>query len=159
MSTPILIQRKSKAPSSFSEAEQRVLRAIVAEMIPAEAQFDVPGADDPLIFADLLDAIEADAGSARAVLRALDAACGQPFADLGEGQREVLARRFLERPPREFAVFYPFVVQCYYRDDRVMRSIGMEARAPFPKGYDLESGDWSLLDAVRARPKVWRDAP
>ena len=33
----------------------------------------------------------------------------------------------------------------------------LEARAPFPKGYDLEQGDWSLLDAVRQRAPFWRD--
>ena len=49
------------------------------------------------------------------------------------------------------------VLQCYYRDDRVLRSLGLELRAPFPKGYTLEQGDWSLLDAVRGRPRMWRD--
>ena len=44
------------------------------------------------------------------------------------------------------------VLQCYYRDDRVLRSLGLELRAPFPKGYMLEQGDWSLLDPVKARP-------
>jgi hypothetical protein len=43
------------------------------------------------------------------------------------------------------------VLLCYYRDDRVMVSLGLEARPPFPKGYVLEQGDWSLLDPVRAR--------
>ena len=38
---------------------------------------------------------------------------------------------------------------CYYRDDRVMVSLGLEARPPFPKGHVLEQGDWSLLDPVR----------
>jgi hypothetical protein len=51
------------------------------------------------------------------------------------------------------------VLHCYYRDDRVMISLGMEARPPFPKGYEVEQGDWSLLDPVRAMPKLWRDAP
>jgi hypothetical protein len=32
-------------------------------------------------------------------------------------------------------------------------------RAPFPKGFELEAGDLSLLDPVRARPKVYRDVP
>ena len=50
-------------------------------------------------------------------------------------------------------------VQCYYRDDRVMRSLDMEARPPFPKGFDVEQGDWTLLDPVRSRPKLYRDAP
>jgi hypothetical protein len=38
-------------------------------------------------------------------------------------------------------------------------SLGLEARPPFPKGHTLEQGDWSLLDPVRSRPKLWRDAP
>ncbi len=48
------------------------------------------------------------------------------------------------------------VLQCYYRDDRVLRSLGLELRAPFPKGHPLEQGDWSLLDPVKARPSMWR---
>ena len=46
------------------------------------------------------------------------------------------------------------VLQCYYRDDRVMISLGMEPRAPFPKGHELPQGDWFLLDPVRARGKI-----
>ena len=49
------------------------------------------------------------------------------------------------------------IVGAYYRDDRVLLALGLEARAPFPKGYTLEQGDWSLLDAVRHRPPLWRD--
>ena len=51
------------------------------------------------------------------------------------------------------------VLQCYYRDDRVLRSLGLELRAPFPKGYVLEQGDWSLLDPVKARAGTLRRAP
>jgi hypothetical protein len=50
------------------------------------------------------------------------------------------------------------VLQCYYRDDRVLRSLGLETRAPFPKGYALEQGDWSVLDPVKARPPNLRRA-
>ena len=46
------------------------------------------------------------------------------------------------------------IVGAYYRDDRVLLSLGVEARAPFPKGYALEQGDWSLLDAVRNTPPL-----
>ena len=49
------------------------------------------------------------------------------------------------------------VLQCYYRDDRVLRALGIEPQAPFPKGRALEPGDWSLLEAVRSRPRMWRD--
>jgi hypothetical protein len=40
----------------------------------------------------------------------------------------------------------------------VLRSLGLELRAPFPKGYALEQGDWSLLDPVRARAGTLRRA-
>jgi hypothetical protein len=49
------------------------------------------------------------------------------------------------------------VLQCYYRDDRVLRALGVEPRPPYPRGRVLEQGDWSLLDAVRSRPRMWRD--
>ena len=49
-------------------------------------------------------------------------------------------------------------VQCYYRDDRVMKAIGMERRPPFPLGFQVETGDLSLLEPVRARGKKYRDA-
>ena len=48
------------------------------------------------------------------------------------------------------------VLQCYYREDRVVRSLGLEPRPPYPKGHVLEDGDWSLLDPVRVRPPMWR---
>jgi hypothetical protein len=48
------------------------------------------------------------------------------------------------------------VLQCYYRDDRVLRSLGLELRPPFPQGYALDQGDWSLLDPVKVRPSMWR---
>lgn len=41
--------------------------------------------------------------------------------------------------------------------DRVLHAIGLEPRAPFPKGHIVEQGDWSLLDPVRTRPPFWRD--
>ena len=39
------------------------------------------------------------------------------------------------------------------------QSLGVEVRPPFPKGFEVERGDWSLPDAVRARPKLYREVP
>jgi phosphoenolpyruvate synthase/pyruvate phosphate dikinase len=46
---------------------------------------------------------------------------------------------------------------AYYRDDRVLRRIGREPRAPFPEGHELPAGDWSLLEVVKQRAPFWRD--
>ena len=31
-----------------------------------------------------------------------------------------------------------------------------DARPPFPKGFDVEQGDWSLLDPVKRRGTIYR---
>ena len=54
------------------------------------------------------------------------------------------------------AILNRIVLLCYYRDDRVMVSLGLELRPPFPKGHVVEQGDWSLLDPVRTRQPFWR---
>jgi hypothetical protein len=81
---------------------------------------------------------------------------GQPLAELDTARREAVAKEFRATGGAPAAALTRVVLQCYYRDDRVLRSLGHELRAPFPKGYTLEQGDWSLLDPVKKRPSMWR---
>ena len=69
-----------------------------------------------------------------------------------------MAKEFRASGSAAAATLVRVVLQCYYRDDRVLRSLGLELRAPFPQGYTLEQGDWSLLDPVKARPPNLRRA-
>ena len=84
---------------------------------------------------------------------------GQPLAELDTAKREVIANEFRATGGAAAATLVRVVLQCYYRDERVLRSLGLEPRAPFPKGYTLNEGDWALLDPVRARPAQLRRAP
>ena len=70
-----------------------------------------------------------------------------------------MAQEFRASGGAAAATLVRVVLQCYYRDDRVLRSLGLELRAPFPKGYMLEHGDWSLLDPVKASAGTLRRAP
>ena len=81
---------------------------------------------------------------------------GGPFADLGAKRRAEVAATFRETGGAPLAALVRVVLLCYYRDDRVMRSLGQEPRPPFPKGHVVEQGDWSLLDPVRARARMYR---
>jgi hypothetical protein len=128
-------------------------------MIPASAEFDVPGADDALIFADIVGTMGRDTAQVREALGALAALAGGPVADLDTARRDAVVLAFRERGGVAAATLSRVILQCYYRDDRVVRSLGLEPRPPFPKGHTLEQGDWSLLDPVRKRAKLWRDAP
>jgi hypothetical protein len=73
------------------------------------------------------------------------------LAELDTAKRDAVATEFRATGGAAAATLVRVVLQCYYRDDRVLRSLGLELRAPFPKGYVLEEGDWALLDPVKAR--------
>jgi hypothetical protein len=45
----------------------------------------------------------------------------------------------------------------YYQHPRVVAALGLEARPPHPRGYSMEPNDLTLLDAVRRRPKMYRE--
>lgn len=139
--------------------QTRALRRIAGMMIPASERHAVPGADDDTIFADILRSFGQDGHHVATFCADLDRRAGGVFADLDD----VIARRVAEQARTAGGAALTqtqrVILQCYYRDDRVMRSLGMEPRAPFPKGHVVEQGDWSLLDPVRARAPFFRDAP
>ena len=146
------------ADSPLTPGQRNDLRAIAGVIIPASADFDVPGADDPAIQADILATLGRDAADVREVLDRLARLARSPFADLGPARREAVALELRATGGAAVATLTRVVLQCYYRDDRVVRSLGLEPRPPYPKGHVLEEGDWSLLDPVRARPPMWRRA-
>lgn len=149
----------SGTETDLSPAERRDLRTLAGHMIPASEEFTVPGADDAAIFDDILRSLGRDRDSVRAALGRLAAQAGGGFAALDAARQEAVAAAFLASDAPEVTILGRVILQCYYRDDRVVRSLGLEPRPPFPKGHTLEQGDWSLLDPVRARPQLWRDAP
>ncbi len=144
--------------NQLTPAESRDLRCVAGMMIPVSTEFDVPGADDPTIFADILATMGRDTAPVREALSSLGKLAGGAFADLDAPRRETLVAAWREQGGAALATLSRVILQCYYRDDRVLNSLGLEPRPPFPKGHTLEQGDWSLLDPVRTRPKMWRDA-
>lgn len=146
------------ADSSLTPAQEADLRLLAGIIIPASAEFGVPGADDPAIFADMLVTLGRDAAPVREALDLLARLAGAPLGDLDPARREAVALELRAAGGPAVAALTRVVLQCYYRDDRVIRSLGLEPRPPYPQGHVLPEGDWSLLDPVRARPPSWRRA-
>jgi hypothetical protein len=142
--------------STLTDVEARDLRALAGLMIPASTAYKVPGADDDLIFTDILKSLERDTEDARTALAHLVRLAGGAFADLSEDRRREVAATFKKEGGAPLFALNRVVLLCYYRDDRVMRSLGQEPRSPFPKGHEVEQGDWSLLDPVKTRAPIWR---
>ena len=147
------------ASDQLTRAQRDDLRVIAAMIIPASEEYKVPGADDPTIQADMLATLGRDTELVTTALDHLARLAGQPLADLDAAKRDAVAQEFRKYGGAAAATLVRVVLQCYYRDDRVLRSLGLELRAPFPKGYVLPDGDWSLLDPVKARGGTLRRAP
>ena len=136
----------------LSDDQRRTLRCLAEMMIPASAEYDVPSAADDAIFADILRSFGRDQHHVMTVLCDLEG-----FADLDLPERRSRVAQLLEQRSEALKGVNSVILQCYYRDDRVMRSLGMEPRPPFPNGHEVEQGDWSLLDPVRKRPRLYRE--
>ena len=141
---------------SLSNDETDDLRCLAAMIIPASTRHGVPGADDKAIFADIVRSFGRDRDAIRAGLAQARAAAGGALDRLDTQARDALADRLQAENSPQMAVITRSVLLCYYRDDRVLLSLGIEPRAPFPKGHVVEQGDWSLLDPVKARTPFWR---
>ena len=146
------------AENALSSAQRADLRTVAAMIIPASDEYKVPGADDAAIQADMLATLGRDTALVRQALDHLARLAGRPLAELDPALRDAVAKEFRASGGAAAATLVRVVLQCYYRDDRVLRSLGLELRAPFPKGYTLEQGDWSLLDPVKAMPPNLRRA-
>jgi hypothetical protein len=141
----------------LTQAELREFRRLAGFMVPSSTEYGVPGADDAAIFADIVESLGRDRKDVRKALAMLRELAGGDFAAIAEGDAEASAMALLRRQGPEIMALGRAVLQCYYRDDRVITSLGLEPGPPFPKGRIVEQGDWSLLDAVRNRRPMWRD--
>ena len=145
----------------LSESARQTLAALLRCIIPPSSSHGVPGADDPEIVRAVAarlsgSALAVEQGLGRLDDRAVDQ-FGTRFPDLGDADRAALTEGMAaDRFGRMVAVA---AATCYYADERVLQALGMEARAPFPRGYDVEPGDWSLLDPVKRRAPIYRDVP
>ncbi|MCR9121088.1 MAG: hypothetical protein NXH91_02320 [Phyllobacteriaceae bacterium] len=142
----------------IADAELDTLRCLAGHLIPASPRHGVPGADDPAIFADIAGSMDRDASAVREALVVIDGLAGGRLTQADPVRQAQAIARFRDAHPALAAVIESVVARCYYRDARVLASLGVEPRPPFPEGYTVEQGDWSLLDPVRARGPIYRDA-
>jgi hypothetical protein len=151
----MMVSEKSAAGPTAAELQE--LRRLAGFMVPADAEFGVPGADDESIFADIVRSLGRDASAVCMALAMLREIAGGEFHSLDAETAQVSAMNLLGRSDPVVLALGRAVLQCYYRDDRVLRALDLDLEPPFPKGRTLEQGDWSLLDAVRGKRQMWRD--
>jgi hypothetical protein len=148
---------------AFSAAQRAVLDIVLDLIVPPSADGRMPGAAEvgvpaylsteaPDALPELLQELE------QLERRALER-FARGFAQLGQSERQTLVGELRAQAPSFMSRLALETLACYYQHDRVLAGLGREARPPYPKGYQVVQGDLSLLDPVRARGKIYRDAP
>ena len=141
--------------------QQRTFGAILDMIIPASGDGRFPSAAETDVLGyvaktdpKLLETVRIELDRLNTMSENLH---GLVFGDAHETVRQELLDEIRGKEPQFLRGLAVQTVTCYYQDDRVMEAIGMEARPPFPKGYEVVAGDLSLLDPVRARGQVYRN--
>ncbi len=150
--------------STFSEEQARALACVLDEIIPPATAAGLPGAGQLGLVGTIAAAIEKTPDLAPAVEQGLAALAARSaergadgFADLPREDRRELLNEIATTQPAFLPglIFHGYV--GYYQHPVVVEALGLEARPPHPKGYEIEPTDWSLLDDVRRRERLYRE--
>jgi len=141
---------------ALTEDQLADFQIIAGRMIPAED--GALGADDPTIFADIRSSLNEIAPTIVSVVEAVRSEASGNFAALPPERQDAILQKVQGALGMTFWAAVQRVTLCYYRDDRVLTSLGLRPGPPFPRGQVLEQGDWTLLDPVKAREPFWRKA-
>ena len=79
------------------------------------------------------------------------------FAALARGTRIEVLGELEQSVPLFLPTLLTLACVGYYSSEQVLTALNGNARPPHPEGYDVEPDDLSLLEAVRARGKLYRD--
>jgi len=148
----------------FSEHQARNLSDVLDEIIPPSDDGRLPGAGALGLVSAIEDAVRQSPDLKPALVQGLDA-LQQIAADAGASEFTALDRAQRVASLNQIATSQPaflpgliFHSYCaYYQSGQVLEGLGLEARPPHPLGYAVAPSDPTLLDPVRARPKLYRE--
>lgn len=121
-------------------------RMPAARSLDLYARFDTLGARDREVFVQGLAHLDSLAR----------ARFSDGFAALGAAEAMALVEGLRAEASVFLQTFMTQTVGRYLAHPTVMPLIGLEARPHWPKGHVVAEGDWSLIDVVRRRPKMYR---
>ncbi len=151
------------AAAALDSTQQRLLSALLDELVPPRSDVDLPGAGS----LGLADAVAGEAAENPALASVLAETLVQladlaeqhgagSFADLEPAARQAALAALAKKAPGCLPALCFLTYAAYYRDVRVLGALGHPPRAPYPLGYEVPPTDFSLLDPVRRRAPFFR---
>ena len=146
----------------MTAAERATFDVVVDMIVPASADGRKPSAAEVGVLDFIREGASGDLPTIARDIGRLDAAAqnrhGARFTGIDAASRRAVVDAMRADDPGFLRTLAMHTVTCYYQDDRVLAAIGLEARPPFPEGYDVVAGDTDLLEPVRRRGNLVRDA-
>ena len=158
-----MAEASTESPTFFVAAQRELLVSVLNRLVPAADAF--PGAGD-LGVASYFDRVVGQSAALKRlfaqglvqVTLESQAQYAQPFTALLEGQGEAVLRHVEATAPEFFEALVTHTYSGYYSHPAIVQFLGMEGRPPQPRGYHLEPLDLSLLDNIKLRQPIYRQA-
>ncbi len=153
------MQQEYKVTSAkFDKEQEQTLIILLNMIIPPSEDGKLPGAADVGFF-DYMHSEGLYSWIQEGLIRIGEEShsiYGDEFSVLPTRKQTQLINKLRRGLFRFFFNLTNAVMQCYYQDDHVLKAIGIEARPPFPDGYNVEEGDFALLEPVYLRGIMYR---
>lgn len=137
------------------------LNIIIDTMLPGDPELGMPNASS-IIFIDYLERHNI-VDVADEFVSMLDKVCGdkfsQSFIDLDATQKMQAINACKLVNVRVFSSLVTHLLRAYYTSQSVLMRISAGSIPPFPQGNSLPQDDWSILEPVYERGKIYREAP
>ncbi len=151
----------SEKTAAFNATQMGVLNVLLDLLLPASPDGRMPAARSLDLFADLKHLPLKDRTLFESGLSELEARArqdqGTGFAQLPIGEAQNLVDALRLDSATFIKTFMTQAVGRYLAHEVVMPLIGLEARPHWPTGHTVKDGDWSLLNVVKLRPKIYRN--
>ena len=146
----------------MTAAGRATFDVVVDMIVPASSDGRKPSAADVGVLDFIRARVPEDVPVIAREIGRLDSAArdghSAGFTELDSAARQAVVDAMRADDPAFLRALAMHTVTCYYQDDRVLAAIGLEARPPFPNGYEVVAGDIDLLEPVRRRGNLVRDA-
>jgi hypothetical protein len=80
------------------------------------------------------------------------------FGSIADHQKDAVLCRVEAQNSEFFSALITHTYSSYYSNPLIIRLLGLDARPPQPRGYELEPLDRNLLDWIRQRKPLYRPA-
>lgn len=148
---------------AFSADEERTLASLVDTIVPPSGNGRLPGAGALDVAAHVVRSVRQTPMLRPVVQYGLSALAElaakrspEGFAGLSAAERAAVLTEFAATDQFFLPAFLFLVYGGYYQHDRVVAALGLEPRAPHPKGHAMEADDWTILEPVRRRGRMYR---